>query len=292
MTSVEKVSSMTAFAQVALQDTMGTLSGELRAVNSRFFEINLRVPEALRGMEAVIRDKMRAVCARGKIDLTIRLEVNNPSAALEINETLVQALLNTCNQLKKNTQLETSLNLLDVLRWPGAIVTSAQNQQHLEALAQTLLDKMLIAFQADRQREGQALQKIIESRVQIILDHVAEIAPLSKQILPLQREKILDRIKSLNIEIDNNRLEQELVYWAQKTDVVEEIDRLRTHLNEVLAALKKGGAIGRRLDFLAQELNREANTLGSKSLTQDITYHVIEIKILIEQIREQVQNLE
>jgi uncharacterized protein (TIGR00255 family) len=136
------------------------------------------------------------------------------------------------------------------------------------------------------------LQAVIETRLQTITEHINQIIPYCDQIIKASREKLLDKLQQAKVEYDNNRLEQELVYWAQKSDVAEELDRLRTHLTEVMATLKKGGAVGRRLDFLVQELHREANTLGSKSLTNEITYHAIEIKILIEQIREQVQNLE
>ncbi|MFA6036651.1 MAG: YicC/YloC family endoribonuclease [Legionellales bacterium] len=292
MASQNKVSSMTAFAQCRIQNELGTLTGELRAVNSRFFELNLRLPETLRGCEPQIREKLREVLSRGKIDLGLRFEQGGDANTLELNQNLIHALLESCQSLSKNAQCPVNINMIDILRWPGAVITSEQNHKQLETATLDLIKTLLEKFQQDREREGNALKEIIEKRLDSIAEHIAQIKPHAQNIMQLQREKLLNRIKESKIEFDNNRLEQELVFWAQKSDIAEEIDRLQTHVNEIYTTLKKGGPLGRRLDFLVQELHREANTLGSKALTSDMTYHAVEIKVLIEQIREQVQNLE
>lgn len=287
-----KVSGMTAFAQSRIQNELGTLSGELRAVNSRFFELNLRLPETLRGLEPQIRESLRTVLSRGKIDIGLRFDAGGSASTLDLNQNLVQGLLAACQTLNKQASSPTNINIMDILRWPGAIISSEQNQKQLEITAMNLVMDLLQKFQLDREREGAALQAVISSRLDKISEHVRQIKPQAAQIMQLQREKLLDRINQTKIEFDQNRLEQELVFWAQKSDIAEELDRLQTHIDEIGATLKKGGAVGRRLDFLVQELHREANTLGSKALTSDMTYHAVEIKVLIEQIREQVQNLE
>lgn len=286
-----KVSSMTAFAQSNVQNELGNLSGELRAVNSRFFELNLRLPETLRSLEMQIREILREKLTRGKIDLGLRFEATGDNA-LNLNENLIHTLLNSCQTLSKNTQTPVTINMMDVLRWPGAVITSEQNQKQLEQTALDLIKDLLIKFQQNREREGAALQQIILDRLLKITEHVNHIKPFAAQIMQVQREKLLEKIRQTKIEFDQNRLEQELVFWAHKSDIAEEIDRLQTHITEITNTFKEGGPLGRRLDFLVQELHREANTLGSKSLTSDITYHAVEIKVLIEQIREQVQNLE
>ncbi len=287
-----KVSSMTAFAQCQHQNELGTLTGELRALNSRFFELNLRLPETLRSLEPQLREALREHISRGKIDLGLRFEASGDANALALNQNLIHALLESCQTLSKNVENPVTVNMMDILRWPGAVVTSEQNQQQLEPIALLLMKELIAKFQQNREREGTALQQVISDRLKKITEHVDYIKPHAAQIMQTQREKILDRIKQTQIEFDNNRLEQELVFWAHKSDIAEEIDRLQTHIKEIHNAFNSDGPIGRRLDFLVQELHREANTLGAKALTSDITYHAVEIKVLIEQIREQVQNLE
>ncbi|MGA2655094.1 MAG: YicC/YloC family endoribonuclease [Gammaproteobacteria bacterium] len=291
MAEKNKVSSMTAFAQSHVQNELGTLTGELRAVNSRFFELNLRLPEILRGLEMQIREILREKLTRGKIDLGLRFEATGDNA-LNLNKNLIHTLLESCQSLSKNAQTPVSINMMDVLRWPGAVITSEQNQKQLEQAALNLVKDLLTKFQQNREREGSALQQVIIDRLEKIAEHVHHIKPHAAQIMQYQREKLLERVKQTQIEFDSNRLEQELVFWAHKSDIAEEIDRLQTHIKEIQNTFKDGGPLGRRLDFLVQELHREANTLGSKALTSDITYHAVEIKVLIEQIREQVQNLE
>jgi uncharacterized protein (TIGR00255 family) len=287
-----KVRSMTAFAQCHHKNELGTLTGELRALNSRFFELNLRLPETLKSLEPQLREALREHITRGKIDLGLRFEATGDANSLEFNKNLIQTLLASCQMLSKNIESPVTINMMDVLRWPGAVITSEQNQQHLEQTVLDLIKQLITKFQQNREREGAALQQVISDRLKKITEHVDYIKPHATQIMQTQREKILDRIKQTQIEFDNNRLEQELVFWAHKSDIAEEIDRLQTHIKEIHNAFKSDGPIGRRLDFLVQELHREANTLGAKSLTSDITYHAVEIKVLIEQIREQVQNLE
>lgn len=283
---------MTAFAQCQHQNELGTLTGELRALNSRFFELNLRLPETLRSLEPQLREALREHISRGKIDLGLRFEASGDANALALNQNLIHALLESCQTLSKNVENPVTVNMMDILRWPGAVVTSEQNQQQLEPIALLLMKELIAKFQQNREREGTALQQVISDRLKKITEHVDYIKPHAAQIMQTQREKILDRIKQTQIEFDNNRLEQELVFWAHKSDIAEEIDRLQTHIKEIHNAFNSDGPIGRRLDFLVQELHREANTLGAKALTSDITYHAVEIKVLIEQIREQVQNLE
>lgn len=292
MAAKNKVSSMTAFAQCHIQNELGTLTGELRALNSRFFELNLRLPETLRSLEPQIREALREQLSRGKIDLGLRFEGAGETHALNLNKNLINTLLESCQTLSKDVHTPVTVNIMDILRWPGAVLTSEQDQKQLEETTLQLIKLLLEKFQQNREREGAALQKIISDRLDKIAEHVAHIKPHATQIMQQQREKLIDRIKQTKIEFDNNRLEQELVFWAHKSDIAEELDRLQTHLSEIHNTFKTGGPLGRRLDFLVQELHREANTLGSKSLTSDISYHAIEIKVLIEQIREQVQNLE
>lgn len=292
MASENKVSSMTAFAQCHLQYESGTLTAELRALNSRFFELNLRLPETLRQLEPHIRELLRNTLSRGKIDLNLRFETGEGMNALEINQPLVHTLLETCQSLSKHIQSPVNINMMDILRWPGAVITSEKNQKKLEECAMRLMNQLLEKFQQDRQREGAALAQLMLARLEKIATHVAQIKPQAAQIMQTQREKFLEKLNQLQIAFDSNRLEQELVFWAQKSDIAEELDRLQTHIDEIETSLKKGGAVGRRLDFLVQELHREANTITAKALISDITYHAVEMKVLIEQIREQVQNLE
>ena len=286
------ISSMTAFARKSIQAQWGSAVIELRSVNHRYLEVNTRLPELLRELEMPIRDLMRKKLPRGKVDCTIRYQLNEQGdESLPVNHALVQQILAASAQVAE-TAAVAPIDSIKLLSWPG-VVTSVERdmaQVHKEVIA--TVKEAVHELQQTRQREGDALKQLIEDKLQGIEQQVVTLKPLIPQILEAQRQKLLDRLAEIKQELDESRLEQEMVILAQKIDVIEELERLETHVAEVRRVLKKGGACGRRLDFLMQELNREANTLASKSVATENTQAAVELKVLIEQMREQIQNIE
>jgi uncharacterized protein (TIGR00255 family) len=285
------IRSMTAFATVERATDAGTLTGELRAVNHRFLELGVRLPEELRGLEPALRERITARVSRGKLDFSLRLRAPEGSGHLQVNAALVDQLAGLAADLGgRFPGLRTELGQL--LQFPGVLQSRVADPALLQAEALQLVDALVEQFLAAREREGQKLVAAIQERVDAIAARAAEVRELIPLIRAGQRQKLETRLADLSQPGDPGRLEQELVLWLQKLDVDEELDRLDSHVKEIRRVFKQAEPVGRRLDFLLQEFNREANTLGSKSVDTRTTNLAVELKVLIDQIREQVQNIE
>ncbi|OTQ49611.1 MULTISPECIES: YicC/YloC family endoribonuclease [Gilliamella] len=287
------ISSMTAYARKELNQSWGSASWELRSVNQRYLETYIRLPEQFRSLEPIIRERLRTRLTRGKVECNLRFELD-PAAQhqeLSLNIELAKQILTAGDWIKREYQTG-QINPLDVLRWPGVMSSKEQNLDTISQEILALLETAIDEFIAVREREGKALCELITQRLQAISVEVDKIRTWMPQILEWQKERLKNKFEEANIDLDNSRLEQEIVMVAQKIDVAEELDRLMTHVNETYSILKKNEAVGRRLDFMMQEFNRESNTIASKSINADVTASAIELKVLIEQIREQVQNIE
>ena len=288
----QPVHSMTAFARVEQRSALGLLAIEIRSVNSRHLEASFRLADAVREREFAWRDTLRQQLARGKVEVSARYEPADSSEAVTINTARVQQLLGALREIDLLAANTGPLNTVDLLRLPGVLITQEVDASALLASADALFAQALQDFIAMRAREGAALHEMVEARLQGIEREVAGVRERLPLILQHFRSKLLARVAEAKAELSADRLEQEVVLFAQKMDVAEEIDRLLAHVTEIRRVLASGGAVGRRLDFLMQELNREANTLGSKSVSADSTLSSVELKVLIEQMREQIQNLE
>ncbi|WP_193163203.1 YicC/YloC family endoribonuclease [Microbulbifer hainanensis] len=289
----KSVRSMTAFGRAEASYATGTAIWELRSVNHRYLEPHFRLPETARALETQLREALRKQLSRGKLELSLNLKSNaGVETSIEVDEDLVRALVGAADRVSAQISQPAPVNPLQVLQWPGVI---AEQQTDAEEQARAILHafgEALSQLSANREREGAELRKFIEARLDQIEQQVASVRELLPQILQAQREKLRARLDDLLADLDRDRLEQEIVLLAQKADVDEELDRLDAHVSETRRVLAGGGAIGRRLDFLMQEFNREANTLSSKSVVTDTTQAAVELKVLIEQMREQVQNIE
>ena len=286
------VHSMTAFARSERAGAYGTLSWELRSVNHRYLEPHLRLPDSFRDLEGPVREALRQGLSRGKVECTLRFPEAGSGQTLQVDRERAAQLITAAEEVAALIRQPAPINPLEVLAWPGVLVGDAADPQALNAAALELFGEALAQLREGRAREGAELARLLEERLDAIRAEVATLREQVPQMLGLQRQKILDRFAELRLEADSQRLEQELVMLAQKSDVAEELDRLSTHVGEVRRVLKSGGAAGRRLDFLMQELNREANTLGSKAYDPRSTQAAVNLKVLIEQMREQVQNIE
>ncbi len=286
------IHSMTAFARAEQAGVNGTLSWELRSVNHRYLEPHLRLPEAFRDLEGAVREALRNGLSRGKVECTLRFSDDSTGKALQVDLTRAAQLIAAAESVASLIKQPAALNPLEVLGWPGVLVANAADPQALNQSALSLFNEALNELKNGRAREGAELAKLLNERLDSILEQITELRELVPQMLAGQRQKILERCAEMQAELDPQRLEQELVILAQKSDVAEELDRLSTHVSEVRRVLKTGGQAGRRLDFLMQELNREANTLGSKAFDTRSTQAAVNLKVLIEQMREQVQNIE
>ena len=286
------IHSMTAFARAEQAGANGTLSWELRSVNHRYLEPHLRLPEAFRDLEGGVREALRNGLSRGKVECTLRFSDDNAGKALQVDLERAAQLVAAAESIASLIKQPAALNPLEVLGWPGVLVADAADPQALNKTALALFTQALDELKQGRLREGAELAKLLNERLDSIAAEVVALRELVPQMLAAQRQKILDRCAEMQADLDPQRLEQELVMLAQKSDVAEELDRLVTHVSEVRRVLKSGGAAGRRLDFLMQELNREANTLGSKAFDTRSTQAAVNLKVLIEQMREQVQNIE
>ena len=284
--------SMTAFARLEVKKDWGDAVWEIRSVNQRYLENFFRLPEQFRGLENTLREKLRQSLTRGKIECSLRIETKKQTnAELNLNKELANQVIQSLQWIKAQAG-EGEINLTDVLRYPG--VVEAQ-EQDLDVISQDLLtafDDLLTDFIAMRGREGEKLNDIIQQRLDAIAVEADKVRSQMPAVLQWQRERLLQRFEDAQINLDPQRVEQEMILLAQRVDVSEELDRLQMHVKETTNILKKGGAVGRKLDFMMQELNRESNTLASKSINADITASAVELKVLIEQMREQIQNLE
>ena len=284
--------SMTAFARLEVKKDWGDAVWEIRSVNQRYLENFFRLPEQFRGLENTLREKLRQNLTRGKIECSLRIEIKKQTnAELNLNKELANQVIQSLQWIKAQAG-EGEINLTDVLRYPG--VVEAQ-EQDLDAISQDLLtafDDLLTDFIEMRGREGEKLNDIIQQRLDAIAVEADKVRSQMPAVLQWQRERLLQRFEDAQVNLDPQRVEQEMILLAQRVDVAEELDRLQMHVKETTNILKKGGAVGRKLDFMMQELNRESNTLASKSINADITASAVELKVLIEQMREQIQNLE
>lgn len=285
--------SMTAFARHEEQTELGTLNWEIRSVNHRYLEAAFRLEESFRPMEMAMRKLISDTLSRGKVEVSLRYKApEKQQDKLDINEALAQTVIDQYQQLAEHADNAAPLDLMNVLQWQGVIQAQSLDQEALNALLMQSLEKALNDLLATREREGASLQKMIEQRCEQINDIAEQVRLRMPEILQTHRQKLQDRIAELQINLEAERLEQEIVLLAQKSDVAEELDRLQSHVKEVGLVLQRDEPIGRRLDFLMQELNREANTLGSKSIDTDTTRYSVDLKVLIEQMREQIQNIE
>ncbi|MDI1276920.1 YicC/YloC family endoribonuclease [Methylobacter sp.] len=287
------IRSMTAFAGNETEIGDLTLSCELRSVNHRYCDISLRLPDRLRFVEADLRSAIAAKINRGKVEcsLSYKKQAKNGQGFI-INTDAVATLLAATHTIERQMMGPLSFSALDVLAFPGIQQEPDIDKEQLNLGIATLVDQTLAQLLEAREREGAQLKLLIEERCAKMLIFVVLAGKRMPEVLLLIRNKLNDRIAELVAQPDFDRLEQELVLLAQKLDITEELDRLETHITEVLRVLKQKDPVGRRLDFLMQELNREANTLGSKSTDKEMTKIAIELKVLIEQMREQIQNIE
>ncbi|MFG6138894.1 YicC/YloC family endoribonuclease [Halomonas sp. B23F22_10] len=286
------VHSMTAFSRQDRDADWGRLQLELRSVNQRYLDPHFRLPEALRDLEPGFRDGLRSRLARGKVECTLRFEPAERRAEASVDHAKLRALGTALGEVREAVPEAPMPDALALLDHPGVLEAPGLDLEAIKAEANALFDAALADLIAGRAREGEQLAELIRERLVGIRAQVDEVRGLLPTILERQRSQLLDRLAEMRTELDPQRLEAELVLLAQKADVAEELDRLETHVGEVERQLKQKGPIGRRLDFLMQELNREANTLSSKSVVAETTRCAVELKVLIEQMREQIQNIE
>ncbi len=286
------IRSMTAFAANETQVTNLTISCELRSVNHRYLDVSLKLPDRLRFAEADIRSIISAKISRGKIECALTYKKQGKQQNFIVDPDAVVALIAATKLIEQQMYSSLSFSALDVLAFPGIQQESELDITDISPGINDLVTATVKQLLETRAREGRQLKALIEERCVKIQGFIESANLRMPEVLTALRKKLTDRIAELAVQPDFDRLEQELVYLAQKLDITEELDRLDTHVNEVLRVLDQPDPVGRRLDFLMQELNREANTLGSKSVDKDMTQISIELKVLIEQIREQVQNIE
>jgi uncharacterized protein (TIGR00255 family) len=283
---------MTAFARQESQHSWGGLVWEIRSVNHRYLESNLRIPDSIRDIESALRDQLRKKLNRGKIDCSLRFDVEKKQQGIQVDETRAKQLIAAAEQLNQFTSNPQPIDTLEILRWPGVMLDTKLDMSEVKQAALQLFSQAIDDLNRGRIREGAELAELITQRLDTISQVVAQVRSQMPSIIDAQRNLLQSRVIDLQLEIDPLRIEQEIALLAQKADVAEELDRLDTHVQEVRRILQQKGAIGRRLDFLMQELNREANTLTSKAIVVDTTNSAVELKVLIEQMREQIQNIE
>ena len=287
------IASMTAFGRTEENGDVGNIIWEIRTVNHRYLEVSIRLPEELRMLESSIREHISTRISRGKIDCTLRFEpAIQGNNSLSVNKELVNALLESANSILENLPDPAPVNAIDILRWPGVINRETPDPEIIGGPLLQQLNKTLDVVLETRQREGEKLKAILLERCDAAEQIVSNIKNRIPEILIALRDRLMTRAQELLIELDSERLEQEVLLLAQKYDVAEEMDRMETHIKEVKRVLDSKEPVGRRLDFLMQELNREANTLGSKAAHYDCSKASVDLKVLIEQMREQIQNIE
>ena len=287
------IRSMTAFARISVESAEAELTWELRSVNHRYLEAFVRLPDELRAMEPLVRERVNARLGRGKLECVLRCRwVAQAASALELDQDRLKAVLDACRRVEKRSAEATSPGVVDLLRWPGVVRDPEPDTVPIQPQALELLDKALDELVATREREGEKTKQLLSVRLEGIEQQVEKARQRLPEVQARIRERLETRLAELETRVDTDRLEQELLFLVQKMDVDEELDRLETHATEVRRVLERDEPVGRRLDFLMQEFNREANTLGSKSADNETTAVSVELKVLIEQMREQVQNVE
>jgi len=288
------VHSMTAFARDQQELADGLVLGwELKSVNHRFLEAQFRMPEQLRGLEHELRELLRRHLSRGKVDCTLRADAGGGAHRLQLNRPLLLQILATLEQVRRDAPEVGAPSAMDLLRWPGMLGGElALDAEALREPVTDLFESALAGLIGHRSREGEALRETIYGRLDAIDDLVEQIRRHTTSITHQIEQRLRQRLEELAANVDPERLEQEVALLASRGDIAEELDRLRIHVEEARTALRGPGPHGRRLDFLTQELNREANTIGAKSLQAETSQRAVDLKVVIEQIREQVQNLE
>ena len=285
--------SMTAFARQQSEHDWGSLVWEIRSVNHRYLEPSLRLPESLRHLEGKFRDLLRKSLNRGKIDAQLKFSSNyTNNQNITLNQNLLEELQQASHKIQGIIPGSVESSSLDILKWPGVIQEPEQDIKAIEAGALALFQTSLNTLIEHRLIEGTELKSLVQQRLDSISEIVAQLKVSMPKILQAQNEKLQKQFDDLKMDLEPTRLEQEIVVLTQKADIDEEIDRLDTHVKEVQRVLAQSGPVGRRLDFLMQELNREANTICSKAIVTDTTLNAVELKVLIEQMREQIQNIE
>lgn len=283
--------SMTAYAECEVEDEFGKASCEMRSVNHRYLDVNLRLPESLRELEMKLRDKARSLF-RGKFECQLKFfPSENFAENFTFNHRLAGELASKATQMRAMLGQSASVNVSELLAWPGVLQSTDTDLTSVHPIILDLFEKTIAKLMEVRAREGKVLMQFIEERLEKISHVVELIRKRLPEVIAMQREKLVERLNLIKAELDGMRLEQEIVLFAQKIDVTEELDRLVAHVIEVKHIFTQGGAVGRQLDFLMQEFNREANTLASKSCDNKTTQAAVELKVLIEQMREQVQNI-
>ena len=285
--------SMTAFSRQEAVFDWGTISWEIRSVNQRYLEPHFRMPEGFRELEFNLRDQLRKQLTRGKVECQLRFQaIDKASSGLNINADNAQSLAQALQALAQHMPNLAQPTTLDVLQYPGILADSGNDFDTMKKEVLALFTTGVKDLIQVRLREGKALEEMIHQRLDAIDAIVVEVQAKLPEIIAAQKQNLLDKMADAKLELEPTRVEQEIVIVAQKADVAEELDRLAAHTKEVRRQLKQKGPIGRRLDFLMQELNREANTLSSKSIVIETTQSAVELKVLIEQMREQIQNIE
>ena len=285
--------SMTAFARTQQNFDEGDLIWELRSVNHRYLELHLKMPDEFRVHETKFREVIQKRLKRGKVECFLRFNQNTQeSESVHVNHQQAKSLISACQEINNLLHQPSEVDPIEILQWPGVVKQSMLDMKPVLAASELGLINALDDLVANREREGERMRDLIVQRCEAIQQIVVQTREKMPEIQQRYQQKIRDRLESLSIEMNSDRLEQELVHLAQKMDVDEELDRLDSHLKEMNDVLSRDEAVGRRLDFLMQELNREANTLGSKSADISSTNASVELKVLIEQMREQIQNIE
>jgi len=288
------IRSMTAFASIDSNESFGRLAWEIRSVNHRYLEIGMRLPEEFRSIEGDLREITSRHINRGKLDASLRFQPSGEFSGqrIGVNHGLLNSLLETHRQLVTDADLDQPPDMLTLMRWPGVIEEQSGDLTHVYQVAMQLLDKGLGKLVAMRRREGEKMAEMVTQRLDGVEHWVGKARDWLPEILQQQKQKIADKVDQLDQPLDEGRLEQEVTLLAQKIDVAEELDRLQVHVDETRRVLGLTEPVGRRLDFLMQEFNRESNTLSSKSADSRTTQAGVELKVLVEQMREQVQNVE
>ena len=286
------IQSMTGYAAASSDTPRGALNIELRSVNARFLDLQFRVSDELRSLEPTLRELIVGRVSRGKLDCRMFLNEAAVAPGARINADALARLRELSAEVARAVPQAAPLRVADVLRWPGVIAESPVDEEETRRIASALCRKALEELVASRGREGAKLASIVAERVSGMRARLEQAAPLVPQALAAYQAKLTERLREAIGSADEERVRAELTVFATKVDVDEELTRLRAHLDEVERTLKKGGAVGKRLDFIAQELNREANTLASKAASAELSDCALELKLLVEQMREQVQNIE
>ncbi len=287
---MESIKSMTGFASRRVNLPAGSLSIDLKSVNSRYFEFSCKIQDDFKYLESALRDKLKAAALRGKFELILSF-TPSASSSLNLNRPFLNEL---CARLKDIQEIypQGQCDLMQILLYPGVISQDESTRAVLDSQILETFDAILADLLANREREGARLAQAIADKLNAIEQDLVPVKEMLSELTAQERAKLTERLKALPIEVDPNRLEQEVALLAQKADIAEEYDRLCSHISEVRRILKKGGACGKRLDFMMQEFNREANTMASKASNLSLTQVAVELKVLIEQMREQVQNIE